>query len=133
MTIYIYIYIYIYKFIYIYTHIYIYIHTYILIYILYIYIRTYILEKTVLLLSIIIIIRHCIELCKVNHKIAETIFSDLFIRNNNTYNIDVESDFVIPQIKVVLKGCNSIRHYSPVIQYYDPVIRYYGPIIPSEM
>ena len=57
----------------------------------------------------------CIELYKVYHNIAETIFSDLFIRNNNTYNARVKSDFVIPQIKTVLKGSNSIRYYGPVI------------------
>ena len=38
----------------------------------------------------------CIELCKVYHNIAQTIFSDLFIHNNNTYYIRVKSDFVIP-------------------------------------
>ena len=57
----------------------------------------------------------CIELYKVYHNIAQTIFSDLFIRNNNTYDIRAKSDFVIPQIKTVLKGSNSIRYYDPVI------------------
>ena len=57
----------------------------------------------------------CIELYKVYHNIAQTIFSDLFLRNNNTYNTRVKSDFVIPQIKTVFKGSNSIRCYGPVI------------------
>ena len=33
----------------------------------------------------------------------------------NTYNTRVKSDFVIPQIKTVFKGSNSIRCYGPVI------------------
>ena len=57
----------------------------------------------------------CIELYKEYHNIAEIIFSNLFIRNNNSYNTRVKSDFVIPQIKTVLKGSNSIRYYGPVI------------------
>ena len=57
----------------------------------------------------------CIELYKVYHNIAQTIFSDLFMRNNNTCNIRVKSDFVIPQINTVLKESNSIRYYGPVI------------------
>ena len=56
----------------------------------------------------------CIELYKVYHHIAQTIFSDLFICNNSTYNIHAKSDFVIPQINRVLKGSNSIWYYGPV-------------------
>ena len=37
------------------------------------------------------------------------------MHNNNTYNTHVKSDFVVPQIKIVLKGFNSIRYYGPVI------------------
>ena len=48
------------------------------------------------------------------HNTARTIFSDLFLRNNNTYNIRVKSDFAIPQIKTVLKGSNSVWYYGPV-------------------
>ena len=62
----------------------------------------------------------CIELYKVYQNIAQTIFSDLFIHNYNTYNIRAKSDFVIPQIKTVLKGSNSIRHYGPVIWNLAP-------------
>ena len=54
----------------------------------------------------------CTELYKVYHKTAQTIFSDLFVRNNNTR---AKSDFIIPQINTVLKGSNSIRYYGPVI------------------
>ena len=57
----------------------------------------------------------CIELYKIYHNIAQTMFSDLFICNNNTYNIRAKSDFVIPQINTVLKGPNPIRYYGPVI------------------
>ena len=57
----------------------------------------------------------CIELYKVFNNLAESIFSDLFIRNNSSYNTRLKSDFVIPQINTVLKGSNSIRYYGPVI------------------
>ena len=57
----------------------------------------------------------CIELYKVYYNIAQTIFSDLFIRKNNTYDIRAKLDFVIPQINTVLKGSNSIQYYGPVI------------------
>ena len=49
------------------------------------------------------------------HNTAQTIFSDLFVRNNNTYNTRAKSDFIIPQINTVLKGSNSIQYYGPVI------------------
>lgn len=54
-------------------------------------------------------------LCEECHNIAQTIFNDFFIRNNNTYNMLVKSDFFVPQIKTVLKGSNSIRYSGPVI------------------
>ena len=54
------------------------------------------------------------------HNTARTIFSDLFLRNNNTYNIRVKSDFAIPQIKTVLKGSNSVWYYGPVIWNLKP-------------
>ena len=57
----------------------------------------------------------CTELSKVYHNIAQIIFSDLFIRSNNNYNIRAKSDFVIPQINTVLKGSNSIRYYGLLI------------------
>ena len=52
----------------------------------------------------------CIELNKAYHNTAQAIFSDLFVRNNNTYNTRAKSDFIIPQINTVLKGSNSIRY-----------------------
>lgn len=57
----------------------------------------------------------CIELYKVCYNIAQTIFNDLFIRNNNTYNILAKSDFFVPQIKTVLKRSNSTRCSGPAI------------------
>ena len=48
----------------------------------------------------------CIKLYKVYRNIAQTSFSDLFILNNNNYNIRAKLDFVISQIKTVLKGSN---------------------------
>ena len=54
----------------------------------------------------------CIEPYKVYHNIAQTIFSDLFIYNINTYIKRVKSDFVIPQIKQSLKDL--IQSYTMV-------------------
>ena len=37
----------------------------------------------------------CNELYKVCHNMAQTIFSDLFIRNNKTYNMRAKSDTMV--------------------------------------
>ena len=42
-------------------------------------------------------------------------FWEFFTRNNNGYYLHSESDFVIPQIRTVLKGSNSIRYFGPII------------------
>ena len=56
---------------------------------------------------------------------SQTIFSDLFIRNSNSYNLRLKSDFAIPQVRTVLKGSNSIKYYSPIILSLAPgKIRY---------
>ena len=39
-----------------------------------------------------------IELYKVYHNLSQTIFSELFSRNNSTYNLRSKSDFVISQV-----------------------------------
>ena len=56
-----------------------------------------------------------IELYKVYNNISQTIFGELFTRNNNGYYLRSKSDFVIPQIRTVLKGSNSIRYFGPII------------------
>ena len=43
------------------------------------------------------------------------LFSDLFTRNNNSYNFRSKFDFVIPQVRILLKGSKSIRYYGPII------------------
>ena len=60
------------------------------------------------------------ELYKGYHNIAQTVFSDLFITNNNVYNLRAKSDFAMPQIKAVLKGSNSIQYHGPVIWNFSP-------------
>ena len=55
------------------------------------------------------------ELYKVNNNISQTFFWELFTRNNNGYYLLSKSDSVIPQIRSVLKGSNSIRYFGPVI------------------
>ena len=49
------------------------------------------------------------------NNISQTIFWEMFTRNNNGYYMRSESDFVIPQIRTVLKGSNSIRYFGPII------------------
>ena len=45
----------------------------------------------------------CTELYKVYHNLSQTIFSDLFTRNSNSYNLCSNFDFVIQQVLTVLK------------------------------
>ena len=57
----------------------------------------------------------CIELYKVFSGQSQTIFSDLFERKNINYNLRSQPDFVIPQVKSVYKGLNSLRYFGPII------------------
>ena len=50
----------------------------------------------------------CIELYKVFSGQSQTILSDLFERKNINYNLRSHPDFVIPQVKSVYKGSNSL-------------------------
>ena len=54
-------------------------------------------------------------LYKVYHKLSQTIVSNLFMRNSNSYHLILKSNFVIPKVRRVLKGSNSIRFYDPNI------------------
>ena len=42
-------------------------------------------------------------------------FSDLFDRKNISYSLRSQPDFVIPQVKTVYKGSNSLRYFGPII------------------
>ena len=42
-------------------------------------------------------------------------FWKFFTRNYNGYYLHSKSDFVIPQIRTVLKGSSSIRYFGPII------------------
>ena len=57
----------------------------------------------------------CIELYKVFSGQSQMIFSDLFERKNIKYNLRSQADFVIPQVKSVYKGSNSLRYLGPII------------------
>ena len=57
----------------------------------------------------------CIELYKVFTGQSQTIFSDLFERKNISYSLRSQTDFVIPQVKTVYKGSNSLRYFGPII------------------
>ena len=61
-----------------------------------------------------------IELYKVYNNISQTILGELFTRNNSGYCLRSESDFVIPQIRTVLKGSNSIRYFGQIIWNLKP-------------
>ena len=50
------------------------------------------------------------------NNISRAILEELFTINNNGYYLRSKSDFVIPQIRNVLKGSNSIRYFDPIIQ-----------------
>ena len=57
----------------------------------------------------------CIELYKVFTGQSQTIFSDLFERKNISYSLRSQPDFVIPQVKTVYKGSNSLLYFGPII------------------
>ena len=66
-----------------------------------------------------------IELYEVYNNLSESIFSDLFTRNTNNYNLRTTSDFLIPQINTVLKGSNSIQYFgSKIWNVIPPEIKY---------
>ena len=46
---------------------------------------------------------------------SQPFFSELFRRNNITYNLRSKSDFVIPEVSTVFKGSSSISYYGPII------------------
>ena len=57
----------------------------------------------------------CIELYKVFIGQSQTIFIDLLERKNINYNLLSQPDFVIPKVKSVYKGSNSIRYIGPIV------------------
>ena len=57
----------------------------------------------------------CIELYKVYNNLPQTIFSELFVRNHSSYNLRSQSDFVIPEVKTVYEGSNSLRYFGTII------------------
>ena len=62
----------------------------------------------------------CITSCKWYHNLSKTIFSELFTRNNSTYNLRSKPDFLIHQIRTGFKGSSSISYYVPVISNLGP-------------
>ena len=57
----------------------------------------------------------CMELYKVFSGQSQTIVSDIFERKNINYNLCSQPDFVIPQVKSVYKGSNSLRYFGSII------------------
>ena len=39
----------------------------------------------------------------------------MFVRNHSNYNLRSQSDFVIPELKTMYKGSNSLRYFGPII------------------
>ena len=46
----------------------------------------------------------CIELYKIYNHLSQTVFSELFVTNHTTYNFRSQCDFVIPELKLFIKG-----------------------------
>ena len=61
-----------------------------------------------------------IELFKVHNNLSQTIFSDLLVRNHLNYNLSSQSGIVIPQVKTVYKGSNSLWYFAPIIRNLIP-------------
>ena len=59
-------------------------------------------------------------------KYSDAIFiNNLLTQKSSSYTVYSKCDFVIPQVRIVLKGSNSIRYYSPIIWSLVPEeIRY---------
>ena len=56
-----------------------------------------------------------IELYKAYNNVSQTIFGELFTRNNNDYCLRLKSNFVITSIRTGLKGSYSVRYFGPII------------------
>ena len=49
-------------------------------------------------------------------KYSDAIFiNNLLTQKSGSYTVYSKCDFVIPQVRIVLKGSNSIMYYSPII------------------
>ena len=57
----------------------------------------------------------CTKLYKVYNNLSQTIFSELFVRNHSNYNLRLQSDFVIPEVKTLYKRSSSLRYFRPII------------------
>ena len=55
-----------------------------------------------------------IEMFKVINNIAATIIDDLFT-TYHSYNLHSKSKFVVPSVRTLDKGQNSIQYYGPLI------------------
>ena len=55
------------------------------------------------------------EVFKVYRNISPPIFSEIFHRHNINYNLQVNSDFAMPNVKSVFHGSESISYLGPKI------------------
>ena len=56
-----------------------------------------------------------IEMYKVVHGLASDVMKDIFTPCMHNFNLRSQSDFLLPQIKTVSFGKNSIRYLGPII------------------
>ena len=73
----------------------------------------------------------CIELYKIYNNLSQTIFSELFVRNHSNYNLGSQSDFVIPEVKTVYLGSDSLRYFGPIICSLIPKEKKYSDSLDS--
>ena len=62
---------------------------------------------------------------------SRTIFNELFVRNDSNYNLRSQSDFVIPEVKTVCEGSNSLWYFGPVIWNLIPKEIKYSDLLDS--
>ena len=57
----------------------------------------------------------CIELYKICNNLSQTVFTELFTKKENPYNLRSQLDFTVPKVKTVYKSFNSLRYFGPKI------------------
>ena len=62
-----------------------------------------------------------IEIYKVFNNITDNIYSNIFIRTNHYSNLRSQRDLLIPSVKSVLKGKNSLRYFGSLMWNSLPI------------
>ena len=56
-----------------------------------------------------------IEIYKLFNNITDNIYSNIFIRTSYNFNLMSQPDLLIPSVKSVLKGKNSLRYFGSLM------------------